>query len=197
MCNNGKTAEQTDGNPEYGYVDVAGPSTIKQGEEVEMFETEVNSEGVETEVNFCDQDAFSYPGDSFLDDSCVEENNETGDKDDKDIDLLQEILDHDLDDISDSNDEPEITISEKPIFEGSPLTLTMHIIAIGFKMGRFKSWHPFIVFPIVQQLLCFFEDKLFVSQLDYKFKHEQEKQERGTPDHIEDIIARQHFLASA
>ena len=271
VCNNGKTTEQTDGNPEYGYVDVAGPSTIKQGEEVEMFETEVNSEGVETEVNFCDQDTFSYPGDSFLDDSCVEENNETGDKDDEDIDLLQEILDHDLDDISDSNDEPEITISEKPIFEGSPLTLTMHIIAIitfamtehlsgstlahlltliwlhcpkpnncvkslkqlwgffkdfknpiewhymcsnchkyigkqkpqstdyclhcthDFKMGRFKSWHPFIVFPIVQQLLCFFEDKLFVSQLDYKFKHEQEKRERGTPDHIEDIIDGENF----
>ena len=269
------------GNPEDVHMGVvAGPSTINQGEEVEdMFETEVYNEEGESAVNFFDHRAFTYPGDNFLDD-CVEENNETGDKDDdddeeEDIVFLEEILDQadpEIADISDSHDDLGITISERPIFEGSPLTLTMHVIAIitfsitehlsgstiahlitliwlhcpkpnncvkslkqlwsffkdfknpiewhymcsnchnkyigkhqprltdccmhcshDFKMGKFKSWHPFIVFPIVQQLLCFFEGNLFLSQLDYKFKHEKEKQERGTPDHIEDIIDGKNF----
>ena len=203
-------------------------------------------------------------------DDYVEENDETGDKnddDDDDIILLEEVLDHE-DNFenadSEAYDDAEITISEQPIFDGSPLTLTMHVIAIitfamtehlsgstlahlltliwlhcpkpnncvrslrqlwgsfkdfqnpiewhymctncqkyigknqpcsteycmhcshSFRLGKFKSWHPFIVFPIVQQLLCFFQDRFFVSQLDYKFKHEREKEESRKTNNIED-----------
>ena len=67
-------------------------------------------------------------------DDYVEENKETGDKDDDDDDddviLLEEILDQDDRENADSDVDPEIAISEKPIFDGSPLTLTMHVIAI-------------------------------------------------------------------
>jgi len=44
--------------------------------------------------------------------------------------LLEEILDQDDRENADSDIDPEIAISEKPIFDGSPLTLTMHVIAI-------------------------------------------------------------------
>ena len=127
------------GNPEDVHMGVvAGPSTINHGEEVEdMFKTEVYNEEGESAVNIFDHRAFTYPGNNFLDD-CVEENNETGDKDDddeeeEDIVFPEEILDQaDLEsaDISDLNDDLGITISERPIFEGSPLTLTMPVIAI-------------------------------------------------------------------
>lgn len=42
------------------------------------------------------------------------------------------VLDHENNENanSDAYDDPEIIISEKPIFDGSPLTLTMHVIAI-------------------------------------------------------------------
>ena len=42
------------------------------------------------------------------------------------------ILDHENNENanSDAYDDPEIIIYEKPIFDGSPLTLTMHVIAI-------------------------------------------------------------------
>lgn len=221
----------------------------------------METEEVEAKVPFLDQSTLDYPEDISLDDY-VEENDETGDKndddDDDDIILLEEVLDHE-DNFenadSETYDDAEITISEQPIFDGSPLTLTMHVIAIitfamtehlsgstlahlltliwlhcpkpnncvrslrqlwgsskdfqnpiewhymctncqkyigknqpcsteycmhcshYFRLGKFKSWHPFIVFPIVQQLLCFFQDRFFVSQLDYKFKHEREKEE--------------------
>lgn len=232
----------------------------------------METEEVEAKVPFLDQSTLDYPEDISLDDY-VEENDETGDKndddDDDDIILLEEVLDHE-DNFenadSETYDDAEITISEQPIFDGSPLTLTMHVIAIitfamtehlsgstlahlltliwlhcpkpnncvrslrqlwgsfkdfqnpiewhymctncqkyigknqpcsteycmhcshSFRLGKFKSWHPFIVFPIVQQLLCFFQDRFFVSQLDYKFKHEREKEENRKTNNIEDII---------
>ena len=85
---------------------------------------------------FLDQSTLDYPEDISLDDY-VEENNETGDKndddDDDDIILLEEVLDHEdnfENPDSGAYDDAEITISEQPIFDGSPLTLMMHVIAI-------------------------------------------------------------------
>ena len=112
------------GNPEDVHMGVVvGPSTINQGEEVEdMFETEVyNGEG-ESAVNFFYHRAFTYPGNNFLDD-CVVENNETGDKDDddeEDIVFLEEILDQadpEIADISDSHDDLGITILKGPFLK--------------------------------------------------------------------------------
>ena len=143
-----KIGEQMEGDPGEPHMDkVAGPSTMNQTEEVEdMLETEADNKGGESEVNFFHHRVFIYPGDDFLDD-CVKENNETGDKDDdhdeEDIVLLEEKSDQadlEVTDISYSNDDLGITISEKPIFEGSPLTVTMHIIAINtFAMTQHLS----------------------------------------------------------
>ena len=261
--------EEMDVNIEDNHVELDdGPNQCSSDVDGEMLKLNSTSGDVETEVKFLDQDAFTYPGNNFLDD-WVEENGETGEKDEDDSILLEEILD-DQDNL-DSVDLPESKISEEPLFEGCPLTLAMHIISIitfamtehlsgstlahlltliwlhcpkpnkcvrnlkqlwgffkdfnnpiewhymcsnchkyigkhrpqpsdyclhcnnVFRMGKFKSWHPFIAFPIVQQLLCFFEDKHFVDQLDYKFKHEVEKQEKGTDENIEDIIDGENF----
>lgn len=134
--------EQTEQNPpEQLNKEFEGPtSSNKLSEELgsdtlgeDMLETEVlETEEVEMKVPFLDQSTLDYPEDISFDDH-VKENDETGDKnDDDDIILLEEVLDHENNENanSDAYDDAEITISEKPIFDGSPLTLTMHVIAI-------------------------------------------------------------------
>lgn len=134
--------EQTEQNPpEQLNKEFEGPtSSNKLSEELGsdslsevMLETEVlETEEVEMKVPFLDQSTLDYPEDISFDDH-VKENDETGDKnDDDDIILLEEVLDHENKENanSDAYDDAEITISEKPIFDGSPLTLTMHVIAI-------------------------------------------------------------------
>ena len=52
---------------------------------------------------------------------------------------------------------------------------------------------PFYCFSNCTAVACFFQDNHFVSQLDYKFKHEQEKKESGKTTNIEDIIDGKNF----
>lgn len=177
--------------------------------------------------------------------------------------MFEEILD-DLD-----REEPELNLHEtrdKPLFDGCPLTVSMHVVAIitfamtehlswnalfhlltliylhcpspnncvqtlrklwghfrnlntpiewhyycrhchayigteepsrsshctsckkDFSTGRSSSWHSFIVFPIIAQLSCFFQEKGFLELLRYRFDHEHDKANRGVPDNIEDIV---------
>ena len=151
--------DQTEQNPQEQLTkEFDGPSSSNKlseelgsdtlGEDILEMEALETEEG-EMKVPFLDQSTLDCPEDISLDDY-VEENDEAGDKndnddDDDDIILLEEVLDHE-DDIenadSDTYDDPEITISEKPIFDGSPLTLTMHVIAIiTFAMTTFVWKH--------------------------------------------------------
>ena len=135
--------DQTEQNPQEQITkEFDGPSSSnKLSEELgsdtlgeDMLEMEaLETEEGEMKVSFLDQSTLDCLEDISLDDY-VKENDETGDKneddddDDDDIILLEELLDHE-DDIenadSDAYDDPEITISEKPIFDGSPLNICL------------------------------------------------------------------------
>ena len=50
-----------------------------------------------------------------------------------------------------------------------------------------------LFFQLYSSCFVFFQDRIFVSQLDYKFKHEREKEESGKTNNIEDIIDSKNY----
>lgn len=214
------------------------------------------------EIEFVDNSVFDELS-SSLQNSLIEENEERGERDDESDIVFEEILDE-MDE--DDREDDLHNTSDEPLFDGCPLTVSMHIVAIiTFAMtehltwnalfhlltliylhcptpnncvqtlrklwghfrnlktpiewhyycrqchayigieepsrsdhcsgcgkelngGRSKSWHSFIVFPIIAQLSCFFQEKGFLELLKYRFNHEEDKANRGVPENIEDIV---------